>query len=383
MTGYENYSKIQLHTLFSTNNWNALNFNQRINACQEVENRYATENGVSPCQVRHENMNGSTYGYQSGNTIVLNTSLLRDGTFVTEYKDANGNTQIAQVKALAPSWNTLDTIYHEGTHGIQEASGRMPYTYISPSMDHDLYRIQGIEKEAYAMGQMKTLDAISEVEQYTGIQDASKHEYIEYVKMDSFNAALQDSMIHYNDINIEQTVNDVIYDRDNGVVRTNCSASYTAVNNLCNQQYYHSNTAFQDKEVTSTVTIEATASEIRNQNASVEFEKNDFSPQTLEGNYSIDAPSTQGFDSKTYDGSSSLESNSVNIGNSNTYDGSSSLESSSASHGVSNTYDGSSSLETSSANIETANTFDGMGESNFQSSNENLNSISSNNDYGI
>ena len=248
MTIYHNYSSAQLHSLFSTDIWNSLSLDQKINACQEVENRYASEHGVNPCRVIPEKMNGSTYGYQRGNTIAINSNLLQDGTFVTEYTDANGNAQTASIKALAPSWNVLDTIYHEGTHGIQQASGRMPYTYISPETDRDLYRIQGIEKEAYAMGQAKTLDAITEAEEYAGIQDSSKEEYIEYVKMDSFNSALQNSIVHYNDLEIEQTVNEVIYNRDHGIHPVDQSESYVAVNSMIDHQYYHTNFSSENDE---------------------------------------------------------------------------------------------------------------------------------------
>ena len=239
MTGYENYSRVQLHSFFSSDTWKTLDLNTKINVCQEVENRYAHENGVNPCVIRHESMNGSTYGYQFGNIITLNTDFLRDGVFITEFKDSNGITQTVQTQALAPSWNTLDTVYHEGTHGIQSTKGQIPHTYIQPNSDRDLYRIQEIEKEAYAIGQSKTLEAISEVEQYSGITDIDKKEYIEYVKMDSFNAALQDSIIHYNDVNIEQTLNTVIHDRDNGIIRTDCTQSYNAINSLCDRQYLH------------------------------------------------------------------------------------------------------------------------------------------------
>ena len=239
MTGYENYSRAQLHSFFSSDKWKTLDLNTKINVCQEIENRYAHENGVNPCVIRHESMNGSTYGYQFGNTITLNTNLLRDGIFVTQFKDSNGITQTVQTQAIAPSWNTLDTVYHEGTHGIQTAKGQIPHTYIHPSTDRDLYRIQAIEKEAYAMGQSKTLEAISEVEQYSGITDTDKKEYIEYVRMDSFNAALQDSIVHYNDTNIEQTLNTVIHDRDNGIIRTDYTQSYNAIYSLCDRQYLH------------------------------------------------------------------------------------------------------------------------------------------------
>ena len=240
VTGYEGYTQTQLHTLFSTEKWEQLSFEDRINACQEVENRYASENGVAPCEIKCEQMNGASYGWQNGNTICLNTSLVRDGVFITSYTDQFGQKCQIETAALAPSWNTLDTVYHEGTHGIQQATGRMPNTYISPSMDGDLYRIQGVEKEAYAVGQSRTLDAISEVENTTGKYDASRDDYFASVRNDSFQAALQDASNHYNDPDIENTLQNVISDREYGISQNNPSSSYQAINDLCDNNGLHS-----------------------------------------------------------------------------------------------------------------------------------------------
>ncbi|MGN8855876.1 hypothetical protein ACTNCB_03075 [Catenibacterium mitsuokai] len=239
-TNYENYSQSQLTALFSSDTWKSLSFSQRLNACQEVENRYAAENNVHPCTITYEPMNGKEYGWQNGNTICLNSYLLQDGQFCTTFKDSNGNIQSVRTNVLAPGWNTLETVFHEGTHGIQEQSGRIPSTYISPKMDEDLYRIQGIEKEAYANGQMRTLEALSNYEKEVGHMDSEHGEYIDSVKADSFQAALIDASQNYNDPNIEQTLQTVINDRENGISRTNTSESYDAINNLCDNYGIHS-----------------------------------------------------------------------------------------------------------------------------------------------
>ncbi len=239
-TNYENYSQSQLTALFSSDTWKSLSFSQRLNACQEVENRYAAENNVHPCTITYQPMNGACYGWQNGNTICLNSYLLQDGQFCTDYKDSYGNVQSIRTDVLAPGWNTLDTVFHEGTHGIQEQSGRMPSTYISPEMDGDLYRIQGIEKEAYANGQIRTLEALSNYEKEVGHMDPERSEYIASIKADSFQAALIDASQNYNDPNIEQTLQTVINDRENGISRTNTSESYDAINNLCDDYGIHS-----------------------------------------------------------------------------------------------------------------------------------------------
>lgn len=253
-TNYESYSQSQLTALFSSDTWKSLSFSQRLNACQEVENRYAAENNVHPCTITYQPMNGACYGWQNGNTICLNSYLLQDGQFCTKFKNSYGNVQSIRTDVLAPGWNTLDTVFHEGTHGIQEQSGRMPSTYINPEMDDDLYRIQGIEKEAYANGQRRTLEALFNYEKEVGHMDSERDEYIASVKADSFQAALINASQNYNDPNIEQTLQTVINDRENGISRTNTSESYNAINNLCDDHGIHS--AVDVSTISSTQTIQ-------------------------------------------------------------------------------------------------------------------------------
>lgn len=239
-TRYDTLTQGQLNALFSSAQWAGLSFEERLDACQEVANRYAAEHDVEPCLITHHPMEGSAYGEQFGSTIRLNTYLVRDGQFCTHFTDENGNRVESRIDALAPSWNTLDTVYHEGTHGIQTQLGQIPGTYITPNMDWDLYRIQGIEKDAYAVGQSRTLQALSDYEQATGKFDPARLDYFTSARNDSFQTALSDAARHYNDPNIEQTLATVIQDREDNVVRSNTSASYQAIYDLCENYDIHS-----------------------------------------------------------------------------------------------------------------------------------------------
>lgn len=252
-TGYEAYSQVQLHGLFSSETWRALSFTDRINACQEVENRHAAASGVEPCTVVHQQMDGAAYGWQKDDTICLNTSLVKDGVFITACSDENGASLQVYTEALAPGWNVLDTVYHEGTHGIQEQTGIAPETYISPRMDGDLYRIQGVEKEAYAVGQAKALEALAAVEAESGRLDPERDAYFASVQADSFQAALGDAAVHYNDPNIEQILNNVIADRGNHVAPDSPSESYAAVSALCDTYYGPIEAAQESSERSQTV----------------------------------------------------------------------------------------------------------------------------------
>lgn len=239
-TRYDTLTQGQLNALFSSAQWAGLSFAERLDACQEVANRYAAEHDVEPCLITHHPMEGSAYGEQFGSTIRLNTYLVRDGQFCTHFTDENGNRVESRIDALAPSWNTLDTVYHEGTHGIQEQLGQIPGTYITPNMDWELYRIQGIEKEAYAAGQSRTLQALADYEQATGKFDSARLDYFAAARNDFFQNALSDAARHYNDPNIEQTLAAVIQDREDNVVRSNASESYQAIYDLCETYGIHS-----------------------------------------------------------------------------------------------------------------------------------------------
>lgn len=236
MGDYSDLGGNHLMGLFGSDSWKSMSFEQRLSACQEVENRYAAANGVAPCRVTTEPVTGGTYGWQSGNTITLNESLLRDGCFQTEDVDENGNKVIVPLADRAPGWNILDTIFHEGTHGIQTEQGRMVDTYIQPESDRDLYRIQGIEKEAFAAGQQNTLTAIQLVQQRTGKIDPQAKAYLTSVQENRFETALDDAKQRYQDPYIEYTLAQVIQDRENGVQQTSPWPSYTKVSELLDAQ---------------------------------------------------------------------------------------------------------------------------------------------------
>ncbi|MDD6032943.1 MAG: hypothetical protein PUC47_05580 [Oscillospiraceae bacterium] len=210
-----------------------MSFSDKMDACQEVENRYAAANGVSPCRVTARPMIGGCYGEQSGSTICLNAYLMQGNYFLTEDVDQQGNDILVRTPVSAANWNVLDTMFHEGTHGIQVAQGRAAATYISPEQDMDLYRIQHDEKEAFAAGQFNTLQAIDAVQKASGQIDPQTADYLTTVRNDSFQAALQCAATNYNDPDIEKTLAQVIYDRDHGIQRSSPSPSYTAINALC------------------------------------------------------------------------------------------------------------------------------------------------------
>lgn len=235
-TIYSSLDPTTLRSLFSSERWNGLSGEQKLDACQEVENRLAAERGTEPREVKCSEIEGCTYGYQYGDTIELNSRLLNDGIFQVTYKDFNGDIQTRTVSVDSPSWEVFDTVNHEDMHGYWEDLGIMPETYIQFDSDSNLYRIQGCEKSAFEAGERNTLAAIREVESALGIKDPDAQTYIEKHSESSFQESLDNAKLLYNDNDIENTLNTFITNNDLGISPTNPSPSYEAIDDLYYQQ---------------------------------------------------------------------------------------------------------------------------------------------------
>ncbi len=221
---------------FASENWSNLSFPQKLELCRELENNYAAEHGVTPCYVTAMPMDDGTYGYQTNHTIVLNSHVLEDGTFHLILRDENNQPILDEnglpvkkaVAIPASNWRTMETMYHEGTHGIQESEGRLASTYVDSECDYSLYRLQSCEKEAFSAGRRHTLDAIRTYE-INNSHDPSGERYFNAVEKDSFDNYLNEAAERYHDPDIENTLNQFISDRDNGITPTHPSESYQAI----------------------------------------------------------------------------------------------------------------------------------------------------------
>ncbi len=247
-TRYSDLSQSSLHALFTHEAWQKATPEERLDALQEVSDRFAQENGIQPCVITKEEMDGFTYGYQSNsygtNFITINSHVIDEGKFVTNVYDNEGKlTETVEENVSAPGWNLLDTTYHETEHAIQRETGQMHDTYIGPGGtdengnqipgDYDLYRIGPEERDAFATGQGKTIAAIMLNEAETGKADPDKDDYMASVLADSYENALSNAKEHFGDENVQETLDMVIQDRDNGVVRENPSPCYQAISQIC------------------------------------------------------------------------------------------------------------------------------------------------------
>lgn len=226
----------QISSLFHSSNWDRIDANTKLDLCQEVENRLAEQDGVEARTVIAEKMNGPLYGEQRGDIIAINADMLNDGVFCTTYTNENGNVVTSVHSVDAPSWNTYDTIVHEHSHGVSLDKDQMPYTYISPKTDYDLYRIQDEERMAFSKGNNMTKEAIAKAEAAMNKEDYQKEDYLESIANDSYEKSLENAKMKYNDPFIDKTLATFINDRDNGITRENASPSYKQIEALYNEQ---------------------------------------------------------------------------------------------------------------------------------------------------
>ncbi len=235
-TKYNNYSSLQLDGLFRELNWTRISERDRLDACQELENRFAAEHGTIPRTVIALPMNGSVYGEQRGNCIFVNENLLADFQFV-DYN--NNGRMIGFYHVDAAGWQTYDTIAHESMHGYQLDRGdyQSAASYIMQETDSAIYRIQKDEAEAFDAGQTRTFDAIMKQRALLdGKMEPDMAQYIESMEEDSYDSALEEAQKRYGDDKIDETLAQYIQDRENGVEPNNPSLSYQALQNAMDRQ---------------------------------------------------------------------------------------------------------------------------------------------------
>ena len=233
-TPFSALSQTSLGSRFQSQVWDRLPYEARLSLCQEMENRLAARQGLQPRTITAQPMENKRYGVQRGDTIVLNSHLLRDGVFRSTYLDANNVPRTFEITVPAAGWNLYDTICHEHTHGVQWDEGRAQtyVSYISPNRDYPLYRIQPDEREAFAVGQKETLEAIARVEAAIGRELPEKANYLATVREEAYEPALARAQMCYGDPGVQEVLDQVVFDRENGVTPDSPSLTYTYISEV-------------------------------------------------------------------------------------------------------------------------------------------------------
>ena len=218
-TRYSDLSNSEVNELYRSETWSRLTREEKLDALQELENRAAEGLGNKPCEVSLEQMNGAQKGYYQDGKIFINESLVEKGELRVQYDD--GTTDTYQL--LSANAELMDTIHHENFHGYQMESidGRVEHnnadevelwsankdSYIGSELELPTYRIQPLEKSAYAHAEAQTKAAFGEIEAKYGV-DKGFQEYLKDIKEDTFENALAEAQELYGVDNIENALNE-------------------------------------------------------------------------------------------------------------------------------------------------------------------------------
>jgi len=224
ITQYDDLTYDEVQELYRQDVWQNLSAEQRYDALQELENRAAEENGISPCLVRPENMNGAVYGGYCNGEIIINSNLVERGEFVHTYVNEDGVVDTDTYQIEGANAELMDTMYHENFHSYQDnvLSGRVEHhdaeevqrwrdnsyqegIYIDNRCGtyDDLYRIQDYEKSAFARGEEKTKEAFESMEDKYGA-DEGYDRYKDNVEANSYDNALARAQDRYDDVDIDK-----------------------------------------------------------------------------------------------------------------------------------------------------------------------------------
>jgi hypothetical protein len=238
-TRYSHLTDNEVNDLYRSDVWNNLPYDAKMDALQELENRAAENVGNSPCQVNAEYMEGSMFGGYDPRTgdITINKHLIESGNFVTHHDD--GTVSERSVRGL--NAELVDTVNHENYHAYQNEviSGSLQHDnaaeaelwkandllYIDPDDPSDTYRIQALERSAFAHGEAETRKAFQEMETRYGVEDAGFKEYQESLQAHSYEKAVATAQNSTGISNIEQALDQQMLDAYHAVESDEAFAS--------------------------------------------------------------------------------------------------------------------------------------------------------------
>ena len=180
-------SRKELDRKFVPARWDKLSYDDRCRCLQELENRFAQEQGRPAKQVTFAPMKGGLYGVwnEATDTIRINENLVKDGAFLSKGR---------LVPQSDAAYQLYDTIAHEGFHAYQSYAlahpdihadkqqlaewrlnsewafprGHYEDNYYSFDTDRDRYRLQALERDAFDYGNRRTMEAFDALEAEEG-----------------------------------------------------------------------------------------------------------------------------------------------------------------------------------------------------------------------
>ena len=216
-TRFSELTASEVCELYRADKWATLSREERLDALQELENRAADELGNQPCEIRTEEMSGSTYGYYINGQIAINESLVNDG--ILRFEDTDGT--VIEYVPHDVNAQMMDTIHHENYHAYQDEviNDRLEHddaeestlwranegNYISSSDNGILYRMQAQERSAFEQGESQTKVAFEKMEEKYS-EDTGYQEYLASINEHSYDKALSTAKEIYDSENIQEVL---------------------------------------------------------------------------------------------------------------------------------------------------------------------------------
>ena len=226
-TFYSNYSDSSLRALYYQNSWNSLSETQKVNLLQETANRAAIEKGIEPCKVSLEAMSGAVMGYHEGNSIVLNSEMVKNSTLTYQYGDKNITLPVEDA-----AYKAYESIVHESTHSFQAAialdqakasahetavckandfsisnvNGERACQYMDGKTSYDFYYLNPTELSARSEGEARATALAQEHAAQFGESTATKA-YAEHISNDGYEAKIAELKAKYGENVVKDTEN--------------------------------------------------------------------------------------------------------------------------------------------------------------------------------
>lgn len=186
-TAYSSMKENELYLLFQADSWRRMGVQQRLQALQEIENRFADRAGRTACEIRiipRGSENDDCCGYMDyhsdgGPAIYMNDRYFSLGA------------EAAYLAATFNSVTALDTLLHEGRHCYQTeavlngsadvdadtlrawaASDLHYYDGSGDDADFAVYQFQPIERDANHFAGTRIKDIYRHIVMLTGERDA-------------------------------------------------------------------------------------------------------------------------------------------------------------------------------------------------------------------
>jgi len=203
------YDMKELNYFFNPKTWENLEYSKKIEILQELENRFAEEQGREAKHITAKPFLGSTVGAwsKSEDIIMINDFMLSDNSFVFDPLKEGYYRPDASLLLY-------ETVAHEGYHAYQDYVIDNPdkhadktqleewklnsfslgnhTNYITSKENFNEYRLQPIERDAFNFGCSKTLGAVKDIENKYGNQYECKC-YSEAYKIRSYDNVLNDA----------------------------------------------------------------------------------------------------------------------------------------------------------------------------------------------